>query len=649
MLALQKLLPKPAVVEKKPDAMDEEKTDGEEAADASVDESGQYPILYGIDVNQVRALIDTLLNFAPIAELAAPTRDAKLDAVARLRFTEAIAQRLLAKEQFDEAKKYLTPAQWELFAGPLARLTKAAQEAKEPAARAAACRKLGDAWAAARGKLLTYPLDTDEARHEAVAGFAAEANVRRVASAPFVGATGNVALDLESRDELRHAFAWWLEASDAQPGTPQTAQALWLALRAMPLIADVSPFTFERAVGRKWSDTARKLYDRLRTECPSSPEAQRYAVAWDFTAPKKRTKTETDDTEESRFRDAAGEGLRGMDALKVEEKQSVEGTAATDVTVQIEELEKVAGTGAPAKLKARIEALQGRACMTFIGWNDLRWLNLLDDLALFFSEPDPGAEVRQNYVRLRFRFLNRSAIGSGSGFGDFEGKEHPDEALQKEIKAALGDAKTKPVEDYFEFLDLAVVANHFIFVKLNSKDKNGDADTYRTHDYPRLAKLAAAFLEKHPQSKKREAAMLLHARAVFQSSKQVVMKKPVTWPQGARWEGGYEISVSSQEPFEAKRVLAALDAYDRAFPHGRYAEDIRDCRAAVALRMHDWKTALELTVAQFADERHRADLLPVIKANRRGRELLAKYVAAESDAHPLHYMKAWLREPLAAK
>ena len=150
------------------------------------------------------------------------------------------------------------------------------------------------------------------------------------------------------------------------------------------------------------------------------------------------------------------------------------------------------------------------------------------------------------------------------------------------------------------------------------------------------------------------------------------MKKYVTWPQGARWEGGIETSVTSQEPFDAQRVLAALDAYDRAFPHGRYAADIRDCRAAVALRMRDWKTALELTIAQFdekdagalftsaanrlgeifaqlADEKHRADLLPVIKASKRDRELLAKYVADESDAHPLRYMKAWLREQLAAK
>ena len=668
VLALRKLLPKPAA-EKKPDA-NATAQPADEAKETNYPENGEYPILYSIDANQVRALLDTLLNFAPIAELAVPAQNPKLDPVERLSFTEAIAQRLLAKEQFDEAKKYLTPAQWEFAAGPLARLTKAAQDAKEPAARAAACRKLGDAWAAARGMLLTYPLDTDGARHETFIDYAAEANVRRMASAPFVGATGNFSSDLESRDELRHAFNWWLSASDAQPGTPQTAQALWLALRAMPLIADVSPFTFERAVGRKWSETARKLYDRLRTECPASPEAQRYAVAWDFTAPKKPAKKDDDNAERSLHRDPAGEDLRGTSALKVEEKESVNGLALDEFGVPVAKLVHEAGESDPAKLKASVEALRGKARKAFIAWNDLRWVNLLDDLSLFLSEPDPGAKVRDRYVKLRFRFFHESAVGGGS-FADGRNLK-TDEELGATIKAALPDPEVKPVADYFEFLNLAVVANHFIFVKLDSKDKGGEADTYRTHDYPRLAKLTAAFLEKHPQSKKREAALLLHARAVYQSSREVVMKKPVTWPQGARWEGGYELSVSAQEPFDAKRVLAALDAYDRAFPHGRYAADIRDLRAAVALRMREWKTALELTVAQFddkdagalfgaaanrlgeifallADEKYRADLLPAIKVSPRGRELLAKYLADENDAHPLRYMKAWVRAQLAAK
>src|SRR5207237_1425252 len=159
--------------------------------------------------------------------------------------------------------------------GPIESLTLATKAARSPAARAAACLKLGDTWAAARGKLLTYPLDTEETRRNVFNGFSAEANARRVESAPFIGATGNFKLDLESRDELRHAFNWWLEASDAQAGAPLTAPALWRALKSMPQIADVSRFTFERAVARNWTETARKLHDRLRKECADSVEARR--------------------------------------------------------------------------------------------------------------------------------------------------------------------------------------------------------------------------------------------------------------------------------------------------------------------------------------------------------------------------------------
>jgi hypothetical protein len=43
------------------------------------------------------------------------------------------------------------------------------------------------------------------------------------------------------------------------------------------------------------------------------------------------------------------------------------------------------------------------------------------------------------------------------------------------------------------------------------------------------------------------------------------------------------------------------------------------------------------------------DILAVIKPNKRARELLGKYLAFESDTHPLLYLKTWLREQLAAK
>ncbi len=676
VLALRPLVVKPKKTEAAAPKPDEQPTDSKtEPAKTEEDiESefypemdGGYAILYPIDVHQVRALIDTLLNFAPIDELAATSQKPGLDPVVRLQFTEAIAQRLLAKEQFDEAKKFLTPAQWGLVAGPLETLTQAAKAAKDPAARAAACLKLGDAWAAARGKLLTYPLDTNETRRKAYITFSSEANGRRADSAPFIGATGNYRLDLENRDELRHAFNWWLEASDAQPGTPQTAQALWRALKAMPEIADVSPFTYERALTRKWGETAKKLYDRLRTECADSVEAKRYAVAWDFPAPKKAA---TPEEESSRvYRDEAGIKLPAGEIFEADPGYFDVQKMEDELRAAAKEMVRDAREGNPAVVKARGAGLAAKARANFTSLYGARWVNFFDDLELFFGEPDIAPEVRERYVALRVKFLDKSAIG-GNGYED----KGPDAELQEEIASALADAKTMPAADYFEFLDLAVIANHFTFVKINRKveSEEKDEDTYRTRDYPLLAKKTQTFLAKYPKSRKREAALLLQARAVYKGSEEVQLRKLLTWPQASRWEGGLFSTITAQEPFDAKRVRAALDAYDKAFPKGRYAADILGYRAAIALRLREWKTALALSVQQLGDEeredlqagaaeriaeifnqltdeRSRDEVLPVIKADPKARELLAKYLAYESTAHPLRYMGAWLRAQLAAK
>ena len=662
VLALGKLLQKPGKAEKKPE---------DAADDEDADEAREGSILYDLDLAQIRALIDTLLNFAPVEELAATARTPNLDPVLRLQLTEPLAQRLLAKEQFEEARKYITPAQWELAAAPIARLTKDAEAAKEPAAHAAACLKLGDAWAAARGKLLTYPLDTDETRHTVYIDFSADANTRRAASAPFIGAAGNYKLDLENRDELKHAFKWWLDASDAQPGTALTAQALWRALKAMPEIADVSPFTYERAVSRKWGDASRNIYDRLKKECAASPEATRFAVTWDFPAPKKNPPPD----DYPIHRDPADNWISGAEALKLQD-EGIGGDATDEdaLTKDMGTLKDLTGKETVAALKSNAESLSVRARKAFPGMYDARWVNFAEDLALFFAEPDPSPDIRQRYAALRFRFVTQSAVGSG--FGDDERKEDPDQILQNDIQTALADPRTKPVADYFEFLNLAVIANHFTWVKLDEKDKNGDPDTYRSRDYPLLEKATRAFLEKYPKSRKREAALLMEARATYRASEDVAMRNLVTWPQAARWEGGYETHYTCQEPFDAKRVTATFDAYERAFPQGRYAPGIRAYRAAVALRLHDWKTAVGLSVAQLedhadpaldieaanrlgdafadlADERFRADILSAIRGVPHARDFLAQYIAPgeefPSQENPLRFMKGWLREQLAIK
>jgi hypothetical protein len=128
------------------------------------------------------------------------------------------------------------------------------------------------------------------------------------------------------------------------------------------------------------------------------------------------------------------------------------------------------------------------------------------------------------------------------------------------------------------------------------------------------------------------------------------------------------------ELFDPKRVLQALDDYDREFPNGRYAADVRDMRAATLWRMGDWGKALDLTLAQFHDNvsgdllgdaetrlanifaelanvEHRPQVLEAIRARPACVPYLAAYVGAATHdrAHPLRYLQRYLSDQLHFK
>jgi hypothetical protein len=196
---------------------------------------------------QVEQLIDTLLNFAPLAELEAPLQKTDLDQLLRLRFSQVIAQRYLAREDFANARKFMTPAEWGLRAEGIEKLTREAAQATNPGDRAQKFLQLGDAWAAARKQLLNVPLDTRETREKIFAGEESSAGVLRRENGKALLPAADLDAELEGREELRHASVYWLKAADAQPGSDVAATALWRALRAIPVIADVSAYSLKRA------------------------------------------------------------------------------------------------------------------------------------------------------------------------------------------------------------------------------------------------------------------------------------------------------------------------------------------------------------------------------------------------------------------
>jgi hypothetical protein len=129
-----------------------------------------------------------------------------------------------------------------------------------------------------------------------------------------------------------------------------------------------------------------------------------------------------------------------------------------------------------------------------------------------------------------------------------------------------------------------------------------------------------------------------------------------------------------REAFEPKRVLGALDDYDREFPHGRYAAENRNLRAMTRWRMHEWGPALDLTLAQLDDKtkldlqpeaavrlanifaqlaqaEHRADVLEAIRSRPAAMLRLKLFLAKVPDdrAHPLRYLVSYVNDQLNLK
>ena len=235
-----------------------------------------------------------------------------------------------------------------------------------------------------------------------------------------------------------------------------------------------------------------------------------------------------------------------------------------------------------------------------------------------------------------------------------------------DIRAAYQQPELAPFKDYLDFLAIAVVANHRITVPVPGQEKDGQPLTYTSRDYPKVEKLTEAFLNEHPHSRKREAARLLYARAIYDASRPRLVQQLAVWPRSGTFASKLIRTPQRVEPFDPPRLGAALNAYDKEFPQGRYAADIRNLRGLLAWRTQDWKIALDLTLKTLgdknapdlrpeaalrlanlfsdglADDTERAHLLAAIRAQPGAPEKLRAYL--EVCDGPLRSIKSWLLE-----
>ena len=160
----------------------------------------------------------------------------------------------------------------------------------------------------------------------------------------------------------------------------------------------------------------------------------------------------------------------------------------------------------------------------------------------------------------------------------------------------------------------------------------------------------------------------MYARALYRASRPRLRAKFAVWPESGHFASGRVIVTIRQAPFEPQKIGAALNAYDREFPGGRYAGEILNLRGLLAWRTQDWKLALSLTEQTIADE-HDADLqaqarlrlvnifvdglkdeteravcLAAIKAQPGASKKLREFLP--NSPYPLQAMRSWIMSQL---
>lgn len=657
--------------------------------------SAVYPNITGSELEEIQEAIDTLLNFAPLPELASAASSDQLAETARQELRSVIAQRYLAQENFAEAQKFLVGSDAKSIAAKLEKLTAAATSASGD--KADQMLELGNAWADARGKLLRVPLDANAAapninyssmnpEHPADMPVSllqqnpALSLVRRRENARSIGLK-NPDAELSERDELRHASRWWMNAARARPRSPLSAEARWKALEAMPKLARATEYAEQLAREIKGESVSREIYQRLRTENPNSKEATRLAAYWSFPEAPEPNSRNWERDPKTRDANIMGYAIDDFGAFEPEQGYSEETREVYDAWGDIEK--RVPGLrdhlheGDIGAMTATVRELQAKLQKAIVDVGDDYWINLLDDLAQFFSEPNITAKMQQTYVNIRLDVLHRTNLSSRTP-PPISTKEDTDEAVAAEIEAAQRDPTNKAIADYLDMSLLALKAGARVEVKTDIpdvKETEGHA-LYMSRDYAGMEKMARDFLAKYPKSKKREAAMFVLARSVQALSRPYLIMAGVSLAGTDLKAGLTEIQQKSyqREPFDPKRVLGALDQYDREFPNGRYAAEVRNLRAMTLYRTHDWPVTLDLTLAQFADTtkrelkpeaavrlanifaaledaEFRADLLAAIKARPAAIPLLKKFVekSASDRTHPLRYLAGYLADQLNLK
>ncbi|MCF7785818.1 MAG: hypothetical protein K9N47_06830 [Prosthecobacter sp.] len=544
---------------------------------------------------EVEQRLSALLTFAPLAELEKASLAEGAPASLQTALRGALRVRHLSEGRFAESLRFAEEVnfeewhqmhqrwddkpeamhlEWRESVTALQDLSDAVEKSSGDA-KAAAWMKLGAAWEERLWRLLdggSVSAGGGEGR-----GILPPASYQLRHHTRILGLSDSVAAAmLDQRQVTLHAIRCYEEALRLAPkGTDRSLKALLALQAALRTRAEFSAYCMDRSVEINAAEKSRMLYDRIRSE-HAGTEAARQAVWWTF-----------------RPSLTVGEWQPGYNAFfhrEVELAALLTSSEHSDywnqdwqVTTALETLTKklkttfasetsvtqLRGTIAMLRREASREAPVAKAGALF---------NHLDDLDLLLAVPGVSAEARKAYFDARM---------SGS----------PLEASAEMFA---------PMQDFVAFWNDAVTPST---TAMTPEEQKLLAEQPGRGTRQRIAQAQVCrmqeFLGKFPQSVKREAAL---ARLAINTLRQFRchcgMARIDKVEETTTAYAGFAIERGM--PFDRAAVTAALDAYDREFPQGRYHWDVLLMRGIAAAESHEWPAALRHLVAVLENPEQRS-------------------------------------------
>ncbi|WP_193214263.1 tetratricopeptide repeat protein [Luteolibacter marinus] len=530
---------------------------------------------------EVPQWIDTIAQFAPLRQLSAPLVRLPADDLRARMLRGIVRSRALAAEDFALAQRYLDPtldpdvpvplhlrwslprnlpldrSRWQKELQSLAGATQLLGD--EP--NAAGHLKIGRRWKKLRGTVLMpseWLNDYSQSEGEKL-------ELLRRTNAIFLGfSRDEVEAELDSRDEMFHAFRHFMIAAETGTDPDVVAAALEEANEALFRLAEFSLYGATRAFERDHTALSAKLVARLQRDFPDRPESRR-AVTWTFSAPALLEPWMPGDYSPGNSADLIAAGVLDAKARRSRRWSKSPGDElAAQIRQELREISKTPADGegsgreALAGLRRRFDA--NRRLMNESGILGL--VDDLDDLASVAAEPGISDEMFRRYARLRFA---------------------------RTVPAEI-DEEWAPLAPWLAFID-----------RIRPVDRPGE---WRVPNNDTVASWEN-YLADYPDGPKTEAATLRLLRLKVRAVCPIPQVEAFPFPD-APIPGGYKRleGVPDLDPKVAAGLVDELDAFDARFPAGRYRADILLLRGALDAGTRDYPAALRNFADVLADPSH---------------------------------------------